>query len=74
MMYSLHSRPYLVSGALIFAVMATACAPLQMYPGKRLPPGQVAVVSTDVERYWKGGARSVEIVSVGRGKGNGDRD
>jgi hypothetical protein len=64
MMYSLHSWPHSVSGALIFAVMATACAPLQMYPGKRLPPGQVAVVSSDVERYWKGGARSVEIVSV----------
>ena len=64
MMYSLHSRPHSVSGALIFAVMATACAPLQTYPGKHLPPGQVAVVSSDVERYWKGGARSVEIVSV----------
>ena len=64
MMYSLHSWPHSVSGALIFAVMATACAPLQMYPGKRLSPGQVAVLSSDVERYWKGGARSVEIVSV----------
>ena len=64
MMYSLHSWPHSVSGALIFAVMATACAPLQMYPGKRLPPGQVAVVSSDMGRYWKGGARSVEIVSV----------
>jgi len=64
MMYSLHSRPHSVSGALIFAVMATGCAPLRMYPGNRLPPGQVAVVSSDVEHYWKGGARSVEIVSV----------
>ena len=63
-MYSLHSRLHSVSGALIFAVMATACAPLQMYRGNRLSPGQVAVVSSDVERYWKGGARSVEIVSV----------
>ncbi len=63
-MYSLHSPPHSVSGALIFAVMATACAPLQMYQGNRLSPGQVAVVSSDVERYWKGGARSVEIVSV----------
>src|SRR5215470_14409809 len=53
-----------VSGALIFAVIATGCAPLRMYPGNRLPPGQVAVVSSDVEHYWKGGARSVEIVSV----------
>ena len=63
-MYSLHSRLHSVSGALFFAVMATACAPLQMYQGNRLSPGQVAVVSSDVERYWKGGARSVEIVSV----------
>ena len=53
-----------VSGALIFAVIATGCAPLRMYPGNRLPPGQVAVVSSDVGHYWKGGARSVEIVSV----------
>src|SRR5215831_634777 len=63
-MYSLHSRLHSVSGALFFAVMATACAPLQMYQGNHLPPGQVAVVSSDVESYWKGGARSVEIVSV----------
>src|SRR5215472_4708672 len=60
----LYSRPHSVSGALIFAVMATACAPLQMYQGNRLSPGQVAVVSSDVEYYWKGAARSVEIVSV----------
>ena len=60
----IHSWPYLMSGGLIFAVMATACAPLRMYPGNRLPPGQVAVVSSDVEHYWKGRARSVEIVSV----------
>src|SRR5215470_12027137 len=60
----LYSRLHSVSGALIFAVMATACAPLQMYRGNRLSPGQVAVVRSDVERYWKGGARSVEIVSV----------
>ena len=63
-MYSLHSRLHSVSGALFFAVMATACAPLQMYQGNHLPPSQVAVVSSDVESYWKGGARSVEIVSV----------
>ena len=60
----IHSWPYLMSGGLIFAVMATACAPLRMYPGDRLPPGQVAVVSSDVEHYWKGRARSVGIVSV----------
>jgi len=60
----IHSWPYLMSGGLIFAVMVTACAPLRMYPGNRLPPGQVAVISSDVEHYWKGGARSVEIVSV----------
>jgi hypothetical protein len=35
-----------------------------MYQGNRLSPGQVAVVSSDVEHYWKGGARSVEIVTV----------
>lgn len=55
---------YLVSGTLVFAVMATACAPLQMYSGNRLPPDQVALVSSHVESYRKGGARSVEIVSV----------
>ena len=60
----IHSWPYLMSGGLIFAVMVTACAPLRMYPGNRLPSGQVAVISSDVEHYWKGGARSVEIVSV----------
>ena len=64
----IHSWPYLMSGGLIFAVMVTACAPLRMYPGNRLPPGQVAVISSDVEHYWKGGARSVEIVSVDGGK------
>jgi hypothetical protein len=64
MMHSLQSRSALVSGGLIVAVIATTCAPLQMYPGKRLPPGEVAIVSSDVGRYWKGRATSVEIVSV----------
>ena len=51
MMYSLHSRPYLVSGGLIFAVMATACAPLQMYPGNRLSPG--SVIGKAEQEAWK---------------------
>src|SRR5262249_10950816 len=61
---SLHSRLHSVSGALFFAVMATACAPLQMYQGNPLPPGQVVVVGRDVGRYGKEGARGGEIVSV----------
>jgi hypothetical protein len=64
MMLSLHSRSCLMSTALISAVMATACSPLQMYRGNRLRPDQVAVISSNVDHYWKGGARSAKIVSV----------
>ena len=45
-------------------LIAGSCAPLQMYPGNRLPPDQISTVNTDVGDYSTGRARYAEIVSV----------
>src|SRR5262245_56342072 len=62
--HSLHFGREVISTAVVLVLMTVACAPIQTYPGKRLPLEQVAIFSEPPDHYRQGKAKSVEIVAV----------